>query len=209
MDDLLSTLSQATGAPVPQSAAPVAGPGAFDPTKSYGTPSQMLDNLSNEESVMGTQELVGRGLDAVGAHTVGQWLANDAPYQQAHGMAAGIGDVAGGLLGAFGAKIAQFASPYLSNAVNAVRGRLGVAGSAGNASNAAASIVNGVLQQVGIDPSKVAPGAMSGAVLQIADALKSGRTATPNAAATISRIGEAASLPVPVELSAGQPSPYM
>lgn len=52
MDDLLSTLSQATGAPTPLGggAAPPSGPGAFDPTKSYGTPSQMLDNLRNVES---------------------------------------------------------------------------------------------------------------------------------------------------------------
>lgn len=55
MDDLLATLSQATGAPAPQvvtPAAPASSPsmGAFDPTKSYGTPSQMLDNLRDEES---------------------------------------------------------------------------------------------------------------------------------------------------------------
>jgi hypothetical protein len=52
MDDLLSTISQATGAPVPQAAAPAApaGAGAFDPTKSYGTPPQMLDNLQHTES---------------------------------------------------------------------------------------------------------------------------------------------------------------
>lgn len=55
MDDLLATLSQATGAPAPQVATPAAPAssasiGAFDPTKSYGTPSQMLDNLRDEES---------------------------------------------------------------------------------------------------------------------------------------------------------------
>lgn len=55
MDDLLATLAQATGTPAPQAAAPAAsagpsGAGAFDPTKSYGTPPQLLDNLQSEES---------------------------------------------------------------------------------------------------------------------------------------------------------------
>lgn len=201
----------------------------------------------------------------------GQWLADDAqqgqkkldaetaPYQQAHSVATGAGDiaggiggmavapevkalqgagflanaakgaaygvtarasnpdaaylpqkgldaVAGGLLGGFGAKFAQFASPYLSNAVNAIRGRLGLLASPGNVSTAATGIANDVLRQAGVDPSKVSPGAMASTVSQITDALKSGGAPTPNAAATIARVGEAASLPVPVELSAGQAS---
>lgn len=220
---------------------------------------------------MGAQELVGRGLNAVGAHTVGRWLTNDAqqgqqkldaevaPYQQAHNVATGAGDimggiggmaalpevkalegtgflanaakgavygatarasnpnidylpqkavdaVAGGLLGGIGAKLSQFVSPYLSNTVNAMRGRLGILGSQSNASSAAAGVVNNVLQQAGVDPSKVSPAAMSGPIAQIADALRTGGTPSPNAAATIARMGEAASLPVPVELSAGQAS---
>ncbi|MCA8275241.1 transglycosylase SLT domain-containing protein [Burkholderia sp. AU30280] len=218
---------------------------------------------------MGAQELVGRGLDAAGAHTIGPWLANDAqqgqrkldaevaPYQQAHGVATGAGDivggiggmamapevkalqgtgflanaakgaaygvtahasnpdadflsqkgldaVAGGLFGGIGAKVAQFATPYLSSAVNAIRGRLNPVMSSANASTAAAGIVNDVLQRAGVDSSKVSPDAMAAPVSQIADALKSGGAPSPNAAATIARIGEAASLPVPVELSAGQ-----
>jgi len=55
MDDLLSTIQSANpnappaAAAAPQSAAP-APSGGFDPTKSYGTPPQLLDNLQAEES---------------------------------------------------------------------------------------------------------------------------------------------------------------
>ncbi|WP_233854125.1 lytic transglycosylase domain-containing protein [Paraburkholderia sp. HD33-4] len=66
MDDLLATLSQATGAQMPQSAAP-SGPGAFDPSKSYGTPSQMLDNLANQES-SGGKNLVNKQTGAMGPY---------------------------------------------------------------------------------------------------------------------------------------------
>jgi hypothetical protein len=57
MDDLLATIqssnpnappSAAPAAASPQSAAPAAT--GFDPTKSYGTPPQLLDNLQDEES---------------------------------------------------------------------------------------------------------------------------------------------------------------
>lgn len=57
MDDLLSTIQSANpNAPqAPAAPAPVAAPapqtsGAFDPTKSYGTPTKLLDNLQSEES---------------------------------------------------------------------------------------------------------------------------------------------------------------
>lgn len=57
MDDLLATIqsadpnaSQASAAPAPVAApAPQASAG-FDPTKSYGTPAKLLDNLQSEES---------------------------------------------------------------------------------------------------------------------------------------------------------------
>ncbi|NIE67479.1 lytic transglycosylase domain-containing protein [Burkholderia sp. Ax-1719] len=64
MDDLLATLSQATGAKI-QQPAQSAGLGAFDPTKSYGTPPQMLDNLSNQES-SGGKNLVNPTTGAMG-----------------------------------------------------------------------------------------------------------------------------------------------
>jgi hypothetical protein len=53
MDDLLATLAQATGATVPAqqpASAPATQPVAFDPTRSYGTPAKLLDNLTSEES---------------------------------------------------------------------------------------------------------------------------------------------------------------
>jgi hypothetical protein len=54
MDDLLSTIQSANpnaepAAAAPPSAAP-APTGGFDPTKSYGTPAKLLDNLQAEES---------------------------------------------------------------------------------------------------------------------------------------------------------------
>lgn len=54
MDDLLSTIQSANpgtppaAAAAPQPAAPAQG--GFDPNKSYGTPPQLLDNLTSEES---------------------------------------------------------------------------------------------------------------------------------------------------------------
>lgn len=62
MDDLLSTIQSANpnappaaAAPQPAAAVPVPAsvaqaPGGFDPTKSYGTPAKLLDNLQSEES---------------------------------------------------------------------------------------------------------------------------------------------------------------
>lgn len=67
MDDLLATLQQATGTQPAASAAPAAGPGAFDPTKSYGTPPQMLNNLTNQES-SGGKNLVNPTTGAMGPY---------------------------------------------------------------------------------------------------------------------------------------------
>lgn len=56
MDDLLATIQSANPNAPPPVAAPVAAAPApqasagFDPTKSYGTPSKLLDNLQSEES---------------------------------------------------------------------------------------------------------------------------------------------------------------
>lgn len=59
MDDLLSTIQSADPNASPAVTAPAAPPvsvpapqasGAFDPTKSYGTPAKLLDNLQSEES---------------------------------------------------------------------------------------------------------------------------------------------------------------
>lgn len=70
MDDLLSTLSQATGTPMP-SAAPSApatsAPGAFSVNGTYGTPSQMLNNLTNQES-SGGKNLVNPTTGAMGPY---------------------------------------------------------------------------------------------------------------------------------------------
>jgi hypothetical protein len=109
----------------------------------------------------------------------------------------------GALLGGIGAKIADKVAPALSKGWNYARSKLGML-SSGNATEAAQGIINDVLQQAGVDPSKVAPGAMEQPVNQVAQALRTGAKPVPGAADTIARIGEAASLPVPVELSAGQ-----
>lgn len=61
--DLFATLQQATGTTPQQSA----GPGAFDPNKSYGTPSNMLDNLMNQES-SGGKNLVNKTTGAMGPY---------------------------------------------------------------------------------------------------------------------------------------------
>ncbi|WP_104656518.1 lytic transglycosylase domain-containing protein [Ralstonia insidiosa] len=61
--DLLDTLQQATGTTPQQSS----GPGAFDPKKSYGTPSNMLDNLTNQES-SGGKNLVNKTTGAMGPY---------------------------------------------------------------------------------------------------------------------------------------------
>lgn len=62
------------------------------------------------KTVLAGQELVGKGLEAVGATAPGEWLVNDArkgianlgqeiaPDQAAHPIATGIGDIAGGMV---------------------------------------------------------------------------------------------------------------
>src|ERR1700761_1928640 len=66
MDDLLSTLQQATGATAAQPPTGGSAP-AFDPTKSYGTPTAMLNNLENQES-SGGKNLVNAKTGAMGPY---------------------------------------------------------------------------------------------------------------------------------------------
>lgn len=70
MDDLLSTL-QGAGPQPAQSAAPAPAsapqPAAFDPTKTYGTPSKLLDNLTHTES-SGNAYAVNKDTGAMGPY---------------------------------------------------------------------------------------------------------------------------------------------
>jgi Transglycosylase SLT domain len=71
MDDLLATI-QSANPNAPPAAAPAAAPapqssGGFDPTKSYGTPAKLLDNLQAEES-SGKPFAVNNTTQAMGAY---------------------------------------------------------------------------------------------------------------------------------------------
>jgi hypothetical protein len=65
--DLLDTLQQATGTPPAAQPSASTGPGAFDPTKTYGTPAAMLSNLTNQES-SGGRNLVNPKTGAMGPY---------------------------------------------------------------------------------------------------------------------------------------------
>ena len=85
MDDLLSTIQSANpGAPAaaaPPVAAPATGTG-FDPTKSYGTPAKLLDNLQAEES-SGNPLAVNKQTQAMGPY---QFTPSTVAMLRSHGV---------------------------------------------------------------------------------------------------------------------------
>lgn len=109
--------ARASGQPIPAPAA--GGPGAAPAQTAAGQPNQpgMLTSFGAGlghgfgNTVLGAQQLIGHGAQAIGLNNVGGWLTNDAeqglknldtqfsPYEQAHSIAAGAGNIGGQIAG--------------------------------------------------------------------------------------------------------------
>ncbi|MBU9259110.1 lytic transglycosylase domain-containing protein [Burkholderia multivorans] len=105
-------------------------------------------------TVLGAQQLLGKGLQAVGADTVGNWLVNDAtqgakkldaeyaPYQQANPMTAGAGNIGGQVVPALALPGGQAAIARLGNAAARIGARAAVGAAQGAAMGAVQPVAN-------------------------------------------------------------------
>lgn len=143
----------AQGAQVPASAAGGTGAAAVQPAAGQppASPPGMLASFGAGagrgfgNTVLGAQELLGKGAQAVGLNNVGGWLVNDAqqgvknlsaqnqPYAQANPMTNGAGDIAGGVVAT-----APLAALAPAGATATALGRIGTGAAIGGASGLAA-----------------------------------------------------------------------
>lgn len=143
----------AQGAQVPASAA--GGTGAAPAQTAVGQPPASPPGMIASfgagagrgfgNTVLGAQELLGKGAQAVGLNNVGSWLVNDAqqgvknlasqnqPYAQANPMTNGAGDIAGGVVAT-----APLAALAPAGAAATALGRIGTGAAIGAASGLAA-----------------------------------------------------------------------
>lgn len=164
LDDLIATNSApqqpssldaliASNAQVPASAAGGAGAAAGQTAAEQppASPPGMLASFGAGagrgfgNTVLGAQELLGKGAQAVGLNNVGGWLVNDAqqgvknlsaqnqPYAQANPITNGAGDIAGGVVAT-----APLAALAPAGATATALGRIGTGAAVGGASGLAA-----------------------------------------------------------------------
>jgi hypothetical protein len=167
-DDIFAAFSKAQ--PTPQ-AAPAQSPKVAAPQVSQpGMVATLGATLGKGfgSTVLGGQQLLGRGLEALGAKDVGGWLTNDAeqglkklageaaPYEQAHPTIGAIGNIGGSIA-------ATLPLTAAAPIVNTYRGAAGVGALTGAATGALAPVEGGndfwgdKAQQIGL-------GALTGGV---------------------------------------------
>jgi len=145
----------AAAAVPPALRAPVAAPAPAQTPAAPASQPGMLASLGAglghgvQQSVMGAQQLLGRGLTSLGSDTVGPWLTQDAersiaqgnadyaPYAAAHPVAAGAGNIGGNV-----AATAPLAMLAPEMAGMGLMGRIGTGAALGAANGAVAPVDN-------------------------------------------------------------------
>jgi hypothetical protein len=193
---------------------------ALAQSKSEATPSAPVSALAGlgagfGRTVLGGQELLGKGLQKVGAETIGQMIERDAQmgreklsqeldrYKQANPFSAGSGQLVGeigatlpvgGLL-AKGLSAVPAISARAAPLIEAIRTAGGSAGGAGLGTRAAGGAITGGLGSAMIDQESAGTGAAIGAVLPVVGAgvsrLMPKATQTPEMASAINAAREA------------------
>lgn len=208
-DAILSAFTKAAApeAPVtkPAAAQAAAAPSSEAPNKLESLGAGLGHGFGS--IVLGGQQLLGKGLEALGANSAGQWLVNDAnaglrkiggefdPYQQANPMTATAGDIGGSIV----------ATAPLAAAAPVARTMAGAAGiGAGlGAANAALTPVSPDSQNFGLDKLKQigAGAAVGGAISPLARMV--GNVISPNVSDDVRTLMDKGVTPTPGQILGG------
>ncbi|SAJ96491.1 lytic transglycosylase catalytic subunit [Burkholderia multivorans] len=198
-----------TAAPPAAQAAPQAPQPAQAPGNQPGAVMSFLAGLGHgvQETALGAQQLLGHGAQAVGLNNVGNWLVNDAnqglargnaeyaPYQAAHPIAAGAGNIGGSIA-------ATAPLGVLAPAARTLGGMAAVGAGLGGAT-AALSPVDPNSQNFAADKAKqIGIGALTGGVLSPA-AGAVGRMISPNISPDVQLLMSKGVTPTPGQILGG------
>lgn len=145
IDALIAKNAAAQAAPVPASAAGSSGPAQQSAAGQPGFIASLGAGLGHGfgSTVLGAQELLGKGAQAVGLDTAGNWLVNDAqqgvknlnaqnqPYAQANPITNAVGNIGGNVVAT-----APLAALAPAAATATALGRVGTGAAIGTASGA-------------------------------------------------------------------------
>ncbi|ABO54195.1 transglycosylase SLT domain-containing protein [Burkholderia vietnamiensis] len=198
-----------TAAPPAAQAAPQAPQPAQAPGNQPGAVMSFLAGLGHgvQETALGAQQLLGHGAQAVGLNNVGNWLVNDAnqglargnaeyaPYQAAHPIAAGAGNIGGSIA-------ATAPLGVLAPTARTLGGMAAVGAGLGGAT-AALSPVDPNSQNFAADKAKqIGIGALTGGVLSPA-AGAVGRMISPNISPDVQLLMSKGVTPTPGQILGG------
>jgi hypothetical protein len=200
-----SMMKAAPAQPAPQ--VPAAQP--QQPAQQPGGAMSFLAGLGHgvQETALGAQQLLGHGAQAVGLNNVGNWLVNDAnqglargnaeyaPYQAAHPIAAGAGNIGGSIA-------ATAPLGVLAPAARTLGGMAAVGAGLGGAT-AALSPVDPNSQNFAADKLKqIGIGAATGGVLSPLAGL-AGRVISPNVNPDVQMLLDRGVTPTPGQIAGG------
>jgi hypothetical protein len=204
-DAIFASMTRAPAQPAAPAPAAQPQPAAQQP----GGVSSFFAGLGHgvQETALGAQQLIGHGAQAVGLNNVGNWLVNDAnqglmrgnaeyaPYQAAHPIAAGAGNIGGSVA-------ATAPLGVLAPAARTLGGMAAVGAGLGAATGALSPVDPNSADFAGDKAQQIGIGALTGGVLSpAAGAL--GRMISPNVSPEVQTLMNRGVTPTPGQILGG------